>query len=280
MNSNYEVKVKSNTPWYHLSIKELYSYKDLVFLFVKRNFALIYKQTILGPLWLILSPFLTSVVFTFVFGHFAGLSTDGIPQILFYMSGNIIWGLFSSSTNNISKTFLENSNIFGKVYFPRLTVPISQAITSIVNFFIQFIMLIIFYIYFLITGSSVIIGFSLLLLPIVIIQAATLAMAVGIIISSLTVRYRDLAIAINFGMQLWMYITPVVYPLSSTNGIMRTVLLINPMTAIVNNFRYFLLGAGEFLFIPWLISLLVTIALTILGIFMFNKTEKTFIDTI
>ncbi len=265
--------------WGTLNIKEIWQYRDLIKMFVKRNFTIMYKQTVLGPLWLILNPLMTSVVFTVVFGNFAHISTDGVPQILFYMAGNTIWGLFSSSVSGTASTFTSNTLIFGKVYFPRMTVPISQTITSLVNFGIQFAMLLIFYVYFAIVGE-IALSWYVLIIPLLLLEAMLLGMGVGIIVSSLTTRYRDLAIAVGFGVQLWMYATPIVYPLGETGGLMKTVLLINPMTAVVNNFRFALLGSGELLIGSWALSWLLTLALLVLGLSLFGRIEKTFMDTV
>lgn len=278
---NYEVVIKSKTKWYEVNLKEVFMYKDLIKLFVQRNFALIYKQTILGPLWLILNPLVTSVVFTVVFGQFAGLSTGGMPQFLFYMSGNTIWMLFSSSVNGTSGTFLNNAHIFGKVYFPRLTVPISQMITSIINFLIQFAMLVIVYFYFLFfTNENVSFSAYFLILPLLIAQTALLGTAVGVIISSVTIKYRDLAVAAGLILQMWMYLTPVVYTLDSVSGIMKTLLLLNPMTSVVNNFRFCLAGGGEFVLGYWIYSVVITVLLALGGIVLYNKMEKNFVDSI
>lgn len=278
---NYEVVIKSETKWYDVNLKEVFCYKDLIKLFVQRNFALIYKQTILGPLWLILNPLVTSVVFTVVFGQFAGLSTGGMPQFLFYMSGNTIWMLFSSSVTGTSSTFLNNAHIFGKVYFPRLTVPISQMITSVINFLIQFVMLLIVYFYFLLfTNENVSFSAYFLLLPLLIAQTALLGTAVGVIISSVTIKYRDLAVAAGLILQMWMYLTPVVYTLDTVSGIVKTLLLLNPMTSVVNNFRFCLAGSGEFVLGYWIYSAVITVLLAFGGIVLYNKMEKNFVDSI
>ena len=278
---NYEVVIRSKTKWYDLNLKEVLKYKDLIKLFVQRNFALIYKQTVLGPLWLVLNPLVTSVVFTVVFGQFAGLSTNGMPQFLFYMSGNTIWMLFSSSVSGTSSTFLNNAHIFGKVYFPRLTVPISQMITSVINFLIQFAMLIVVYAYFIITGAEgVMLTPYFLLMPLLIAQAALFGTAVGIIISSVTIKYRDLAVAAGLILQMWMYLTPIVYTLETVGGVMRTLLLLNPMTALVNNFRFCLAGNGQFLLGWWIYSMVFTFVVAFGGIVLYNKMEKNFVDSI
>ncbi len=278
---NYEIVIKSKNKWYDLQLKEVFKYKDLIKLFVQRNFALIYKQTVLGPLWLVLNPLVTSVVFTVVFGQFAGLSTNGMPQFLFYMSSNTIWILFSSAVSGTSSTFLNNAHIFGKVYFPRLTVPISQMITSIINFLIQFAMLLVIYLYFLFTGAeNVYFTPYILFMPILIAQTALFGTAIGVIISSVTIKYRDLAVAAGLILQMWMYLTPIVYTLETVNGVLRTLLLVNPMTSVVNNFRYCLAGNGEFLTVPWVYSIVFTVIVAFGGIVLYNKMEKNFVDSI
>lgn len=263
-----------------LDVRELLRYRDLIGLFVKRNFILVYKQTILGPLWLILSPLLTSVVYTLLFGGMAQMDTDGVPAMVFYLASTTIWGLFNSGVTGTSDTFRANAAVFGKVYFPRLTVPIAQAITSILNFAIQLVLTAIIYVVYIFMGTPLGTGWAVILIPLLVVQAAVLAMAVGAIVTSLTTKYRDLAIAVSFGMQLWMYLTPVVYSLTSVGGLAYTLLLCNPMTAIVQNFRYCLLGTGQLLTWPWLISIAMTLALAWIGVHLYSKTEKTFVDTI
>ncbi len=260
--------------------KEVWRYRDLILLFVQRNFKLVYKQTVLGPLWLVLNPLLTSVIFTFIFGGFAGLSTDGVPQFLFYLAGNTIWGLFNTSVINTANTFVANANIFGKIYFPRITVPISQILSAFVNFLIQFAMLIVFWCYYYFSGEDLNLSLYVLLVPVLLLQAILLALGVGVIVSSLTTKYRDLSIAVGFGMQLWMYASPVVYPLSETGGIMRQILLLNPMTPIIHNFKFALFGSDEIMTGYWLLSVLVTAILLLVGLNLFNRVEKNFIDTV
>lgn len=280
MDDKYTTVIRPQTGWNDVNLKELWRYRDLIVLYVKRNFKLTYKQTVLGPLWLILNPLLTSVIFTFIFGQFAGISTDGVPQFLFYMAGNTIWGLFNSGVTGTANTFTANAAVFGKIYFPRLTVPISQVITALLNFGIQFVMILVFYLYFVLTGFSPEISVGVILIIPLLVQCIVLALAVGIIVSSLTTKYRDLAIAVTFGMQLWMYVTPVVYPLSSTGGWMYKILLLNPMTPIVHNFRALLLGTGEILIAPWVLSMAVTAVLMAVGVVLFSRIEKTFMDTV
>lgn len=279
-NNPIEIIIEPKKRWFDLHLQDLWRYRDLVKLFVKRDFLLTYNQTILGPLWLVLNPLLSSVVYTFVFGGMAGISTDGLPPILFYLSGNTLWSLFSGIVLGTSKTFVNNFNLFGKIYFPRLAVPISEALTGFLKYCIQLGLLLLFYLYFVIQGMRFPLSAALLFIPVLFLQCLVLAVGCGLIITSFTTRYRDLAIAVEFGMLLWMYITPVVYPVSSTGGGMYTLLMLNPMTSIINNFRYCLLGTGQLLVWPWLVSLAVTGLVALLGLIMFNRVEKTFIDVV
>ncbi len=282
MSSNEHITViDANSKWWKgVYLKEIFKYKDLIKLFVKKEFSLIYKQTILGPLWIILNPLLSSVVFSIVFGNLAGLSTDGVPEMLFYMAGNTMWGLFSSCVITTGNVFVTNSNMFGKVYFPRLVMPISQAITSIIHFLIQFAMLCILLIYFSITQGTIYLFSQILILPVLIIQCALLSFGVGIIISSLTTKYRDLAIAVTFGVQLWMYLTPVVYSYTEMPKNIQNLLLINPMTAIVHNFKWAVLNTGECITTGWIISVVMTLIIAVIGVVLFSRVEKNFIDTV
>lgn len=263
------------------SFKDLYHYRDLTVMFMKRYFATMYKQTILGPLWIIINPLLTTIFFNVIFGGIAGISTEGVPGLLFYMAGTTAWTLFATSLTNASTTFATNSEIYGKVYFPRLTVPISATLCACVNFAVQLCMFLLFYgYYWFFTPYVLSPNWTLLLVPVLMLVAAVLGMAVGIIVTALTTKYKDLNVLISFAVQLWMYATPIVYPLSSTGGLARTLLLINPMTPIVEGFRFAFMGVGEFNF-PFLgLSLLTTAVLLFLGLMLFNRVEKTFVDTI
>lgn len=274
-----EIVIRPKTGWFELDIAEVWRYRDLITMFVRRNFVLLYKQTILGPLWLIINPLMTSIIFTFVFGNLAQISTDGVPHILFYMAGNTIWGLFSACVTGTATVFTSNANVFGKIYFPRLTVPISQTITALLNFAVQFVVLALIFAYFAIMGE-VRLSLWMLLIPLLLLQSMLLGLGAGVIVSSLTTKYRDLAIAVGFGMQLWMYASPVVYPMSTTSGMMRTALLINPLSSVINNFRYAFLGSGELLIGSWIGSWGWTLGFLMLGILLFNRVEKTFMDTV
>ena len=264
-----------------LKLKEVWRYRDLIWLFTKRYFSVQYKQTILGPAWLFLNPIISSLIYCFIFGGIAGMSTDGIPQILFYMSGNAIWTFFSNCLTHNANTFTSNAGMFGKVYFPRLTVPISNVLSAIIKFGIQMIMTVVFLVYYCICGEVTPNWTELILIPFILVQLGLMGMGLGIIISSLTTKYRDLTVLVGFGVQLWMYITPVVYPLSQVGDRWyKDLLLINPVTAPVEVFRHALLGEG-IIHIGYLIwSVIFTIVVTILGIMIFNKVEKTFMDTV
>lgn len=263
-----------------LNLKELLAYKDLIFLFVKRNFVTKYKQTILGPLWLIISPILTTLMFVVVFGNIAGLSTDGSPQMAFYMAGNIVWAYFSLCVTQTSNTFVSNAAVFGKVYFPRLVAPISTVITGFVDFMIQFALFAVILAVYIFTGSPVKVNAWALTTPLLVLQLALLGMGVGIIVSSLTTKYRDLTILVTFGVQLWMYASPIVYSLTQIPEQYRFLYLLNPVSPIVTIFRYGFLGSGYVPLASWGISWITTIIVVFIGVIMFTRIEKTFMDTV
>lgn len=265
---------------FNLNLKELWKYRDLVILFVKRDLKNVYKQTVLGPLWIVINPFLSTFVFTVIFGIIANISTDGIPQFLFYMSGNILWSFFSSCFNRASSTFLSNARIFGKVYFPRLVMPLSGIIYNSITFLVQFVMFAILVAVYALTGANVHPNLIVLALPILLIHIAFLGTGTGLIISSLTTKYRDLNVLVSFGLTLWMYLTPVVYPVSQIPDSFRFIMLLNPVAPIMETFRYAFLGSGSFEWFFLLISAAVTAVLLILGMIVFNQVEKNFIDTV
>ena len=281
-NAQWTTVVRPKTGWFDIDLAELWRYRDLVVMFVKRNFTVLYKQTILGPAWIILNPLLTTVIFSVVFGGLAGLSTDGTPAFLFYMAGNTVWTFFANCVNNTANTFVSNSQVFGKVYFPRLTMPLSQVITAGINFLVQTAMYVCFWVYFALTGASVHLTLWALALPLVALQVMLLGLGVGIIVSSLTTKYRDLAIAVGFGVQLWMYASPVVYPVSMLNESprLKALLQINPMTAPIEVFRAATLGTGTVTVGGVVYSLVFTAATLALGIILFSRIEKTFMDTV
>lgn len=278
-NGNVTV-VSAKRGLFNLNLKELWKYRDLVILFVKRDLKNVYKQTVLGPLWIVINPFLSTFVFTVIFGMIANISTDGIPQFLFYMSGNILWSYFSNCFNRASSTFLSNARIFGKVYFPRLVMPLSGIIYNSITFLVQFIMFAILVAVYALTGANVHPNFLVLALPLFLIHIAFLGTGTGLIISSLTTKYRDLNVLVSFGLTLWMYLTPVVYPVSQIPESFRFIMLLNPVAPIVETFRYAFLGSGSFEWIYLLISAVVTAVILILGMIVFNQVEKNFIDTV
>ena len=265
---------------FSLNLKELWKYRDLVILFVKRDLKNVYKQTVLGPLWIVINPFLSTFVFTVIFGIIANISTDGIPQFLFYMSGNILWSYFSNCFNRASSTFLSNARIFGKVYFPRLVMPLSGIIYNSITFLVQFVMFAILVAVYAFTGANVHPNLLVLALPVILIHIAFLGTGTCLIISSLTTKYRDLNVLVSFGLTLWMYLTPVVYPVSQIPESYRWIMLLNPVAPIVETFRFTFLGSGSFEWIYLLISAVVTAVILILGMIVFNQVEKNFIDTV
>lgn len=259
---------------------ELWQYRDLIGMFVKRDFVAKFKQTILGPLWFIIQPLLTTLMFVVVFGNIAGIPTDGIPQVLFYMTGIVGWNYFSTCLNDTSQTFIKNASIFGKVYFPRLAMPISIVISNLVSFVIQFVFLLGFLVYFILKGTDVMPGIEVLLIPFLVLLIAGLGLGFGIIISSLTTKYRDLVHLVTFGVTLWMYATPIIYPMSGIPEKYRVYVMANPMTPIVETFKTALLGVGTVDYLSLLYSLVFTIVLLAVGILIFNKVERTFMDTV
>jgi lipopolysaccharide transport system permease protein len=265
---------------FEVNLAELWHYRDLIAMFVKRDFVSKFKQTILGPLWFIVQPLLTTLMFVVVFGNIAGIPTDGIPQVLFYMTGIVGWNYFSTCLNDTSQTFIKNASIFGKVYFPRLAMPLSVVISNLVSFAIQFIFLLGFLIYYIAKGSDVMPGIEVLLIPFLVLLIAGLGLGFGIIISSLTTKYRDLVHLVSFGVTLWMYATPIIYPLSEIPEKYKAFVMANPMTPIVETFKTALLGVGSVDYIGLLYSFGFMVILLAIGILIFNKVERTFMDTV
>ena len=288
----FKTRINSKHKLFDLHIRETLSYRDLILLFVKRDFVSKYKQTVLGPAWALIQPLLTTVVYTLVFGGLAGLTTADVegdyvlPGFLFYLSGSICWSYFSTTLSATSNTFLLNSGVMGKVYFPRLVSPIATSISHLISFGIQFVMLVVTWIvYAIIGGTSIAVTPMLLFLPLVILQMMLLATGFGIIISSLTTKYRDLQMLVGFGLQLWQYATPIAYGLtlvSSSARFSKYMFLyqLNPMTPVVTTFRYAMFGFGYFNLTYYLISWAITIVVFIIGLIMFSKIERTFMDTI
>lgn len=277
----YHTHITSKHNLFDLKLREVWQYRDLIVLFTKRSFVVTYKQTILGPAWIFINPFFTSIIYTFIFGGIAGISTDGVPQILFYLSSNAIWGFFSTCVTKNANTFTANANVFGKVYFPRLTIPISNVLASIIQFLVQMILVTAFLGYYMLKGVVVPNVASIVIIPLVLLHLGIMGLGTGIIISSLTTKYRDLAVLVTFGVQLWHYATPIIYPLSEIEpGLLKTLIMINPVTAPVELFRYALLGEGTIVPKYFVISVVLTIVVAVVGVVIFNKVEKTFMDTV
>lgn len=279
MDQKFTTVIVPKSKWLDFHLKEVWKYRDLVLLFVKRNFVSQYKQTILGPLWAIIQPLLTTVVFTVVFGRLAGLAAEGVPSFLFFMSGSIAWAYFSNCLTQTANTFTGNAGILGKVYFPRIVMPISTVLTNLISFAIQFVMFLVFLAIYWAKGV-VQPNWYALMMPVLLLQMAMLSLGVGIIISSLTTKYRDLKMLVGFGVQLWMYGTPVAYDIGIIPQRFMGIYMLNPMTPIINTFRTALLGLGSFDLVYYLISWGVTLVILFFGLLLFNRVEKTFMDTV
>lgn len=281
LDENWTMTIEPQRSLLDLRLGELWRYRDLVLLFVRRDFVSVYKQTVLGPLWYLIQPLLTTITFTVVFGNIASLPTDGLPQFLFYMSGTVVWGYFAACLTKTSETFVQNANLFGKVYFPRLAVPVSVLISSLITFLIQFAMFLAFMLYFAVRGTPIQPEWLWIALsPVLILMMAGLGLGFGVIISSLTTKYRDLRFLVQFGVSLLMYATPVIYPVSSIPERFQWVILANPMTPIVEAFRFAFLGAGTVDTGHLLYSFAFMLVVVFLGSVIFNRVEQTFMDTV
>ncbi|HNX89546.1 MAG TPA: ABC transporter permease [Paludibacteraceae bacterium] len=281
MEQEYTTVIKPKNRLLELNLKEIWQYRDLFSMFVKRNIITQYKQTILGPAWFVIQPALTTIMYMVVFGGIAGISTDGLPQPLFYLSGIVCWQYFSDCLNKTSSTFTDNQSIFGKVYFPRLIIPLATVASNLVRMFIQFALFVVVYLWFVFKGVSVAPNIYLLIIPLLILMLAGLSLGFGIIISSLTTKYRDLTILFTFVVQLWMYATPVIYPLSTiSNEKIRLAMMINPITSIVEAFKYSTLGVGTFSWNMLGYSFGFMLVLLAIGIVIFNKVQRSFMDTV
>lgn len=278
--NNWDLVIKPKTNWFDINFRELWGYRDLILLFIKRDFVTFYKQTILGPLWYIIQPLFTTIVFTIIFGKVAKIPTDNLPPFLFYMAGTVVWGYFGASLTQTSSTFNANANIFGKVYFPRLTVPIANVVLNFLQFGIQFSLFLGFYIFFIVKGAPVHPTLWITALPLILLQMALLAFGLGILLSSMTTKYKDLRFAMPFLLQLWMYATPVVYPLTQVPEWLRPYYVLNPMVSIVECFRYAFFGVSSVQWPHIVISWVLTLLLLFLGVLLFSRIEKTFMDTV
>ena len=281
-NQHFTTVIKPKNGWFDLHLKEVFAYRDLIFLFVKRNLVSKYKQTILGPAWAIIQPLLTTVVFTLVFGNIAGLAPGNVPSFIFYLSGTILWTYFSNCLTQTANTFVANSATMGKVYFPRLVMPISTVFSELISLAIQYTFMVLFLAYYAITNQGVRPNLWILMTPLAVLQLAMLSLGCGIIISALTTKYRDLAMLVGFGTQLWMYASPVVYPLSMLDNSPRLKVLVqlNPMTSPIEIFRMATLGTGTVTMFGIVYSLIFTVAALVLGVVLFSRIEKTFMDTV
>jgi lipopolysaccharide transport system permease protein len=267
--------------WFHLNIREIWEYRDLIRIFVRRDIVAIYKQTVLGPIWFMLGPLFTVFTYTFLFKEIAHLSTDGLPGPLFYLGGTTLWNYFNSCFNGASSTFSANAGIFGKVYFPRLVSPISMVISNLLKLSIQMFTYLCFFIYYLVQPDSIIEpNLCILLIPVIILVLGGIAMGFGIIISSFTTKYRDLNMLVGVFMTLLMYATPVMYPVSDIPPMYKTFLSLNPISPMIETFRYAFTGRGYFTTASFMYSVVFMLTILVLGIFVFNKTEKTFMDTV
>ena len=282
---HWDIVVRADDKRNRLDVKGLKKSRDLIFLWVRRNFVSRYKQTVLGPAWAIIQPFFTTVVFSLIFGEIAGLGAEGVPNFIFYLSGTVIWTLFSNCLSQNASTFVSNAGIMGKVYFPRLVMPIATALSQFITFGIQFAFMILFLIGFLIFGEGVHPNWFILMLPLLLVQTAVLGTGIGIIVSSLTTKYRDLSMAIGFFISIWQYVSPIAYDMFSRRSLYERHLvyyfyMLNPVTPIINAFRYAFLGTGEIDWLYYGISLAVTVLVAIIGVQMFSKVERTFMDTV
>lgn len=284
---NWDIVIKPKDKLLSVDLGEIWRYRDLWSLFIKRNIVVQYKQTILGPLWYVIQPALTVIMYMVVFGGIAGIPTDGVPQPLFYLAGVCMWQYFADCLNATSSTFLANAGIFGKVYFPRLIMPLSNVSSNLLRFSIQFLLFIVVYCYYGVTGCPATLNWYALLFPVLVLMMAGLALGFGILISSMTTKYRDLTILFTFVVQLWMYATPIVYPLSQVEGRtvagmnLYTIMSLNPVTPVIETFKYGFLSAGQFIGWGWLAySFMFMLVLLALGVVVFNKVQKSFMDTV
>lgn len=277
--------IRPRSGWFDLPIRELLRYRDLILLFVKRDFVSLYKQTVLGPAWAVIQPFLTTIVFSLVFGSIAGLAPEGVPSFLFYLSGTVVWTYFSNCLTRTSDTFIANAAILGKVYFPRLVMPVATVLSKLIDFAIQYSFFLVFLVIYMATGARISPNWLILLTPLMLLQLAMLSLGCGVIISAATTKYRDLRMLVSFGVQLWMYASPVAYDMFSMSAFSPGsryygLYMLNPVTPIVTTMRYAFFGTGYFDWGWYGLSLAVTVVVFFAGIVMFNRIERTFMDTV
>ena len=281
MTTTQAAKINVITPkrsFFFLNLSEIWQYRDLLTLFIRREIVVKYKQTIFGPAWYFIQPFLQTIMFTVVFGNIAGIPTDGVPKILFYLAGVTAWNYFAESLKLTSDTFIKNFQLFNKIYFPRAIIPLAVVVSNILKFFIQLILFLGVFIYFILNNAPVKPNITILLLPVYVLITAGLGLGFGLVISALTTKYRDLKFLVEFGVHLWMYATPIIYPISEISSKNQIFVMLNPMTAIVEAFKFAFLGAGMFSYSGLIYSFSFMIILLLFGIMIFNRVEKNFVD--
>jgi lipopolysaccharide transport system permease protein len=280
MGKSWDIQIEPNNQWFDLRIQEVWRYRDLLLMLVKRDFVTFYKQTILGPLWFLIQPLIMTLMYSFIFGSVAGLSSDGLPRILFYLSGVTAWNYFADCLNKTATTFRDNQHIFGKVYFPRIVTPLSIVLSNLIKFGIQFLLFLVVLGVQIMQGVDVVQNWTIALVPLLVIMMAGLGMGLGMIITSLTTKYRDLIFLLQFGIQLFMFATPVIYPISSIPAEHQQLMMLNPVSPIIETFRHAFLGTGAFSWGAILYSGICTVVFLLLGALIFNRTEKNFMDTV
>ena len=278
--NNWTLTIKPRNKLLHIDLKEIWQYRDLLKMYVKQAIITQYKQTILGPLWFFIQPAITTVMYMLIFGGIAKIPTDGLPQPMFYLAGIVCWQYFADCLTKTSSTFISNQSVFGKVYFPRLVVPLSTVIANLVRMGIQFLLFILVYIYYIVLGTSVSPNAYAFLIPLLIVILAGLSLGFGIIVSSMTTKYRDLTILFSFIVQIWMYATPIIYPLSTMSPKKQWIMALNPVTSLVEAFKYGTMGVGTFNWYQLGYSFVFMVVLLFIGIVVFNKVEKSFMDTV
>ncbi|WP_053976088.1 ABC transporter permease [Mangrovimonas xylaniphaga] len=280
-NDDWTIEINPKSKLLDLNLKEVWRYRDLLMLFVRRDFVAVYKQTIFGPLWFFIQPILTTIMFMVVFGGIAKMSTEGMPPAVFYLSGIVLWNYFATAFSLVSNTFVANKAVFGKVYFPRIVTPLSLIVSKLLTFGVQFVLFLVIYLYYLVfTEAPLRPNVMILLLPVLIVMTAGLSLGLGLVITSLTTKYRDFTFLLGFAIQLGMYATPIIYPASSVHGKMRMAIMANPMSAVIETFRYAFLGVGHFSWLALGYSLVVMLVLLVIGVVTFNRVEKSFMDTV
>jgi lipopolysaccharide transport system permease protein len=277
---HWDLLIKSHNKIFDLHLRDVWNYRDLLFMFVRRDFVSFYKQTIFGPLWFFIQPIFTTIIFTLVFSRMAGISTEGVPPALFYLCGTVAWNYFAECITKTSTVFRDNANLFGKVYFPRLILPLSIILSNLVKFSVQFLLFILMLLWYMIKGEDVGPNMYILLFPVIILLMAIQGLGLGLLITAMTTKYRDLAFLVTFGVQLLMYATPIIYPLSAAPEKFRFLISLNPLSGLVETFRYGFLGKGVFYGPAFFYSVGFSIAFFLLGLIVFNKVEKNFVDTI